>query len=177
MNDRDRVGGAQRVGGLGHDPPDLVHRQLAPAADPGGHRLAVDVSHDEVDQPQPFADGVDGDDVGMAQAGRGLGLAGEPLADVLLEGKLGREHLDGDPALEPLVASAVHHAHAAPADLALDGVGVSQGRGEAGRKGLVSGAGHGVEAAGPACAKLPCPLEMQPDMADNLYRREPCRYS
>ena len=40
--------------------------------------------------------------------------------DVLLEGELGRQHLDRDAALEPLVAGAIDHAHAAAADLAFD---------------------------------------------------------
>ena len=52
---------------LRHDAAGLVHRQLAPAADPARHRLAVHVAHDEVDQAVALADGVDRDDVGMAQ--------------------------------------------------------------------------------------------------------------
>jgi hypothetical protein len=69
---------------------------------------------------------VDGDDVRVAQLGGGLSLAGEPLADVLLIRQLGRQHLDRDPALEALVSRAVDHPHAAPAHLALDGIGVTQ---------------------------------------------------
>ena len=95
----------------------------SPPADPGGHRLAVHVSHDEIHQPLALADGVNRDDVGMGQPGGGLGLPGEPLPDVLLKGKLGRKHLDGHPALKPLVSGAVHHAHPAPPDLAFDGIG------------------------------------------------------
>ena len=71
--------------------------------------------------------------MGVAQLGGGLGLAGEPLADVLLEGELRGKHLDRDPALEPLVAGAVDHPHAAAADLALDGICVTQRLGEPGR--------------------------------------------
>ena len=122
MDDRERVGGAQGVGGLAHDPPRLVHGQLATTADPPGDRLAVDVSHDEVDQPLSLADRVNRDDVRVGQLGGRLGLAGEPLADVLLEGELGWKNLDGHAALEPLVAGPVHHTHPAAADLALDGV-------------------------------------------------------
>src|SRR5690349_22837478 len=48
-------------------------------------------------------------------------LAGEPLPDVLLKGELGRQHLDGHPALEALVAGAIDHSHPAAADLTLDG--------------------------------------------------------
>ncbi len=74
----------------------------------------------------------------MGQPRRGLRLAGEPLADLGLEGQLGREHLDGDPPLEPLVARAVHHSHAPPPDLALDRVGVAKGFVQAWRERRVS---------------------------------------
>jgi hypothetical protein len=50
--------------------------------------------------------------------------------------------LDGHPALEPLVASSVDHAHAAAADLALDGIGVAQGLTEPSRQRLIGGVGH-----------------------------------
>ena len=143
-------------------------------ADPGGHRFAVHVSHDEVDQPLPLADGVDRDDVGMGQPRRRLRLAGEALPDVLLEGELGRKHLDGHPPLQPLVAGAIHHAHAAPADLALDGVGVPQSGAKSGRAEACERDRSRQRGAGAACGKLPCCLEKQPNMADNLYRRCPC---
>ena len=109
-------------------------RQPAPPPDPARQRLAVHVAHDEVHQPLALADGVDRDDVGMGQPGGGLRLAGEALADVLLEGELGRQHLDGDPALEPLVAGAVHHAHPAAADLAFERIGVAQRLARDGRR-------------------------------------------
>ena len=155
-----------------HDPAGLLHRELAPPPDPAGHRLPVHVAHDEVDQAVAFADGMDRNDVGMAQLGRGLRLAGEPLADVLLERQLRRQHLDRDPALEPLVPGAIHHAHAAPPDLALDGVGVAQGRGEPGRQRLVSRGGHRrPETEGSEQWSAREPAKEQPDMGDNLYSR------
>ena len=174
VDDGEPVGGAERVGRLRHDPAGLLDRQLAPPADPARHRLAVHVPHDEVDQAVALADGVDRHDVGMGQLGGGLRLAGEPLADVLLEGELGGQDLDGDPALEPLVAGAVDDAHAAPPDLALDGVGVTQRRGEPGRQRLVGGGGHGregPETEGAGLRSAMRPAKEQPDMADNLYSR------
>jgi hypothetical protein len=142
MDDRDRVGGAQRIRGLGHDAADFVDRQLPPAADAGGDRFPVYEAHDEVDQPHPLADRVDRDDVRMAQPRGGLGLSGEPLPDVLLEGELGRQHLDRHPALQPLVPGAIDHPHAPSADLAFDGISVAQSGGEAGGEGLVGWTGH-----------------------------------
>ena len=142
MDDRERMGGAEGVGRLRHDAPRLVDRQLAPPPDPPGDRFAVHVAHDEVDQALAFADGMDGDDMGVGQPGGRLGLAGEPLADVLLKGELGRQHLDGDPALEPLVARPVDHAHPATPDLALDGIGIPERLGEARRQRLIGRVGH-----------------------------------
>ncbi len=71
----------------------------------------------------------------------GLGLTGEPLANVLLEGELGRKHLDRHAALEALVAGPVHYAHAAATDLALDRVRISKGFGETGGERPVGGHG------------------------------------
>ena len=143
VDDGHAMGGAEGVGRLRHDPAGLVDGQAPAPADPPGDRLAVDVAHDEVHQSEAFADGVDRDDVGVGQPGGGLRLAGEALPDVLLEGELGRQDLDGDPALEPLVAGAVHHAHAATADLALDGIGAAQRLGEPSSQRLVRRIGHG----------------------------------
>ena len=76
--------------------------------------------------------------MGVGETGGGLSLTGEPLADILLECELGREHLDRHPSLEPLVTGAVHHAHAAPPDLAFDRIRVSQGLGETGGQRLAA---------------------------------------
>ena len=142
VDDRERMGGAEGVGRLRHDAPRLVDRQLAPPPDPPGDRFAVHVAHDEVDQALAFADGVDRDDMGVGQPGGGLGLAGKALADVLLEGELGRQHLDGDAALEPLVPRPVDHPHPATPDLALDGIGIPQRLGEARRQRPIGRVGH-----------------------------------
>ena len=72
--------------------------------------------------------------MGVRELGGGLGLPGESLPDILLKGELGGQHLDGHPALEPLVTGAVHHAHPAPPDLAFDRIRVSQGFCETGRE-------------------------------------------
>jgi hypothetical protein len=179
VDDRERVGGTEGVGRLAHDPADLVDRELAPAANAARHGLPVHVAHDEVDQAVPLADRVDRHDVGMAELGGGLGLAGEPLPDVQLECQLGREDLDGDAPLEPLVPSAVDHPHPASADFPFDRIRVAHSRGEADRQRLVGGSGHGKEGpgeedAGPRSANWPA--EEQPDMAANLYSRKVHRH-
>jgi hypothetical protein len=111
--------------------------------------------------------------VRVGELGRGLGFPGESLSDVPLKGELGGQHLDGHPALEAFVAGAVDHAHPATADLALNGVCVSQGLTEPGRQGLIGGVGHGwgrgfkpVRARGRRAAGV------EPrSMAPNLYPR------
>ena len=138
------MGGAERVRGFLHDPARLLHRQLAAPANSCRHRLAVHVAHDEVHQALALADAVDGNDVRVGEAGSGLRLAGEPLTDVLLEGELGREHLDGHAALKPLVARTVHHSHAPAPDLPLDGVCSAQSFAQAGCQGFIAWRGHGL---------------------------------
>ena len=140
--------------------------------DPPGDRLPVHVAHDEVDQSLALADRVDGHDVGVGQLGGRLGLAGEPLPDVLLEGQLRRQHLDRHPALEALVPGAVDHPHAAAADLPLDGVGVAQGLAEPRRQRLIGGVGHGRGRRGCRRERGGAAEGLEPpNMAPNLYPR------
>ncbi len=126
VNDRQRVGGRERVSGLPHDAPRLVGRHPAPTPDPRRERLPFDQPHHEVDDAATFADIVDRHDVGMGQSRRRLRFAGETLPDLRREGQFRRQHLHRHPPLQPLVPRAVHHAHATAADFAFDGVGVAE---------------------------------------------------
>ncbi len=66
------------------------------------------------------ADFVDVHDVGVLQPGGRLGLAAEPR-QVLRRGVLPcQNHLEGDDAVQALLAGAIHHAHAPPAQHAQD---------------------------------------------------------
>ncbi len=56
-------------------------------------------------------------DIGMVQPAQDQGFAAETSARRLVGQRLGIEHLDCNVALEPLVASTVHNAHAASSDL------------------------------------------------------------
>ena len=78
-------------------------------------RLAVDALHHEIRQAV-LIDGVDRDDVLVDDGCRGLGLAHEPLAGGWIGGQLGRQHLDGDDAVELRVVGLENHAHAAAAE-------------------------------------------------------------
>ena len=62
--------------------------------------------------------GEDRDDVRVRQLRGRLRLAQEALADAGAERQLGREHLDRDAAVQPDLARAVDHGHAAAPDLA-----------------------------------------------------------
>src|SRR5437870_10731450 len=144
MDDADRVRGAQRVGGLDHDAARLLRRQPATALEPGRERLPVDIRHHEVDEAvRTFADAMNRHDVRVGELSGGLRLAQEPDADLLAEGELGREHLDGHLALQALVPRLIHHAHPAAADLPRDRVGAAQRLAQARHQG-VFGLGHAV---------------------------------
>src|SRR3989442_1548577 len=59
-------------------------------------------------------------DVGVVESGSGFGLADEALALLFAHAQLGREELEGDDAVELEIARAIHHAHAAAAELVKD---------------------------------------------------------
>jgi hypothetical protein len=59
---------------------------------------------------------VDGDDVRVAEAGEGLGFAGEAVGKAWVGDALGREEFKGDEAVEGLLPGLVNDAHAAAAN-------------------------------------------------------------
>src|SRR5437879_7333372 len=73
----------------------------------------------------------------MRQARRGLRLAQKAQPDFFAECELGWEHLDGDAALQSLVASVEDDAHPAPADFPFERIGAAERLGQAGRECLV----------------------------------------
>ena len=107
---------ARPRGGLDADAQDLLHLQRPAAADQGFEGLAVDELHDQVGHRGVVADGVDGDDVVVADGGGGAGLADEAPTGGAGGGQRCRQHLDGDDAQELGVAGTQNDAHAAAAD-------------------------------------------------------------
>ena len=101
-------------------------RRLAPLrpveppqlADHLGQGLALDELHGVVVHAALAADGVDRHDVGVVQAGRGLGLELEPLQLPGVQRRGERQHLQRHPAAERDLLGLVDDAHAAAADLA-----------------------------------------------------------
>ncbi len=82
--------------------------------------LALDVFHDEVEQPVGFTRGVDRDDVGMPQPGHRARLAQEALPRREGGSEVGGDDLDGHGPIQGTVASEQHLPHPAGAELSLD---------------------------------------------------------
>jgi hypothetical protein len=119
VDQADLVGGGEARGGLAEHLEDL-----APGPglllEPCPEGQAVDKLHGDVDLAVVGADLVDADDVGVGQAGHGLGLAQEAGGGVGV-GAVAVQELDGDLALELLVVGGVDDPSAAAAELADDG--------------------------------------------------------
>ena len=166
MDDADGVGGGEALAGGGEDLEDLAPG-AALVGEPGAQGLAGDQLHGDEELVVDAADLVDLDDVGVGEAGEGLGLALEAgLADaeaVVVDA--GAQELEGDAAVELGVVGGVDDGHAAVAegagdDVAADLTGAVGTRGAAiGRRGVAEGqrvriGGVGVRHGRPAPSQL-----------------------
>ena len=79
-------------------------------------RLPAQELHDDEEPPVVFADVVDGDDVAVSEAGRDLGFAHEPRANVRLGLEVGHHDLYRHVAIHHFVVRRVDDAHGAAAD-------------------------------------------------------------
>ena len=99
---------------------DAVSQHLLEGQRPALHalrqRLAFQVFQHQVVDATLMADVVERADVGVLEGGDGARLALEALAELAARGEMLRQDLDGDLAVEPRVARAIHLAHAAGAD-------------------------------------------------------------
>ncbi len=78
--------------------------------------LAVDVLHDDILGGAILADIMDGDDIGMLQAGGGIGFLAEATQKIFVVGEAFMQHLYGDDPAEQQILAAVDDGHAAAAD-------------------------------------------------------------
>jgi hypothetical protein len=148
-----RVGVRERVGHLGEHARRLGGRGARRAGEAGAERLAVDERHREPGHAAVVAGREHRRDVRVRELRGRLRLAEEARAHAVAEGELRGEHLERDRALQPHLDRAVHHGHAAAADLLAHVVAVAHGghhaveqrvRGGAGRRGR-RGGGHGAD--------------------------------
>ena len=128
MDELGGVGGCEAASGLAID-----GEGLAPAARgsllPGAEGEAVDELHGDEDlAAREHADVVDGDDIGVGEAGHRLGLAQESggAGGFAVAGSAAVDELDGDLAVELGVVGGVDDAHAAGAEALEDDVASEQ---------------------------------------------------
>jgi hypothetical protein len=126
VDEADGVGGGEAVAGLGEHAEDLGAGPRL-LVEPAAQRDAGDELHRDVDLAVGGgADVVDADDVGVREAGEGLGLAQQAALALGVAGAVAQD-LDRDLAIEGLVEGGVDDAHAAAAELAQDGVAADAG--------------------------------------------------
>ena len=139
MDEAARVGVGQRPRSLAEDACRLMWRERSAVGDPLGERFAGNVRHDEVDEALRFVDPMDRDDVGMGEARGHLRFANELLASFGQHRQLRRQHFDRDLARQPDLARQIHDAHAAAAELPLEGILAGEGGLKLDKKGVGAG--------------------------------------
>ena len=93
-----------------------------------GEGPALDLLHRDEVGALVLAPVVHADDVRVREVGGRLGLASEPLDEVLVDGVLGEQHLDRNLAVEQQVARREHVGHSAPTDTFVDLVPIVENR-------------------------------------------------
>ena len=125
MDDVPGVGGREAMGNLYAEVDGLPDRQRA-VDQHLSQRTSVEEFHDGVHRLTIPLEVVNGQDVGMRNRRDRPDLALEAGGRILVGGHVRQQHLDGDLAIEPGIAGAVHDAHAARANHLEDFVGSEQ---------------------------------------------------
>src|SRR5262249_42102993 len=110
------VGGGQAGGDLPADAQHLPQRHRPTAVELLLERWSIDELHDQVGDWALVFDGVDSDDVLVADGGRRPSLADEALPGRAGGRQLWGQDFDGNDAMQLVVESPQYDAHAAPAD-------------------------------------------------------------
>ena len=121
-----RVRVPERVHHVAQDAHGLGDGQLTFPHELGAERFALDVRHCVIQQVARGTCGEQRHDVRVLERGRELDFAAEPLG-VDARGEIGGQHLDHYSAAERRLDRQKNAAHATPAQLALDPVGVTEG--------------------------------------------------
>ena len=126
MDDVLRVCVPQGGGDLPRDPERLLNGELFLTCQTVAQRFAGDVGHHVEQQPVRLTGVVQRQDVGVIQPGGDLDLTQKPVGP---EGRrqLGAEHLDRHLTVMLDVAREIDRRHAAPSQLALDGIAAGEG--------------------------------------------------
>ena len=112
MHDPTAMRLVERIGHLDGDPQRLGAREPA-ALEPLGQGFAFEQLHDQKEDTPLVADVVERADVWMGKTRDRLRLALEALAHLVVLGKLARQHLHCDVAVETSVASTIDLSHSA----------------------------------------------------------------
>ena len=130
MHDTSTMGDFQSFGDFNSNLQQLRERQRAPAQ-ALGKRLPVEELHDQEVGTLLRAHIVEMADLRMIQRGNGTSFALETLLEFGIGGKMSRENLDGNGAIETRVFRAIDLAHAPCAEGRLDFIGTKfRARGE-----------------------------------------------
>lgn len=104
-------------------PRDLAHhtsrvggRRWTARAQPLAKRLALDIAHHAERDTARFADAMDRDDVWVREASRRARLLHKALTRLGVVGKVGRQDIDRDVAIQVHIARKVDDSHPAPDD-------------------------------------------------------------
>ncbi len=125
VHDAGVVRGFERRGDLPGQPDGLLRAESFQLGELAAERPSRQVLHDDVHADVGrHPEVVDGDDVGVLEAGNGVGFALEPADGGLVAEVLGPDHLERDGSFQVELCRAVDGAHAALADARVDAVAV-----------------------------------------------------
>jgi hypothetical protein len=110
------MGSGEPQGRLSADAQDLLEVRVTDSVDPLFQGHPRDVLHDDVRDDAGILNGVYDHDVFMSDGGRRSRFPDEPFTGGVAVRQKGSKHLDGNDAVQFVVESLEHHAHAAPAD-------------------------------------------------------------
>ena len=116
VNHAAAVSKIKRAGDLTQNLHRLRQRHGAVILEPLIEGLAFQEFHDDVVIPIVFAHVVNRDHIAMMQLGRHNRLAVEAADEIIIEGKLRRQHFDGNDTLQQGIEALKDHAHAAAAN-------------------------------------------------------------
>ena len=127
MDDALPVGVRERPGNVAEDARGFGGRHRSAPPHPLRQSLALDVRHREEHEFADLFDGVNRNDVGVGELGRGACLTQELLSQSGIRCLRGRQQLDRHGAVKAYFPRQVHDAHAPAPQLALQGIPASDG--------------------------------------------------